>query len=59
MKGKSTKDLVKPEMNNALANLVPEVDMVKPGDACMAAHFTSRCGDLEDAKRLLLWGRSI
>jgi len=33
--------------------------MVKPGDACMAAHFTSRTGDLEDAKRLLLWGRSI
>lgn len=39
--------------------MVPEVGMIKPGDACMAAHFTSQCGDLEDAKRLLLWGRSI
>lgn len=59
MSGKSTSDLVKPEQHNALSKLVPDVDQVKPGDACMAAHFTSRCGDLEDAKRLLLWGRSI
>jgi len=57
--GTSTAGLKKPELKDALQSVVPEVSMIKPGDACMAAHFTSQCGDLEDAKRLLLWGRSI
>jgi len=57
--GTSTSALKKPEVNDALKSILPEVGMIKPGDACMAAHFTSQCGDLEDAKRLLLWGRSI
>jgi len=51
--------LKKPEFKDALTSLVPEVGMIKPGDACMAAHFTSQCGDLEDAKTLLLHGRCI
>lgn len=58
-KGGNLKELKKPELKDALKNIVPEVGMIKPGDACMAAHFTSQCGDLEDVKRLLLWGRSI
>lgn len=49
----------KPEFKDALTNLVPEIGLIKPGDACMAAHFTSQCGDLEDAKTLLLHGRCI
>eukprot|EP00341_Mesodinium_pulex_P008023 CAMPEP_0116898690 /NCGR_PEP_ID=MMETSP0467-20121206/7377_1 /TAXON_ID=283647 /ORGANISM="Mesodinium pulex, Strain SPMC105" /LENGTH=68 /DNA_ID=CAMNT_0004570999 /DNA_START=2990 /DNA_END=3193 /DNA_ORIENTATION=- len=53
--GNNLGELKKPEINDALKNMVPEVGMIKPGDACMAAHFTSQCGDLEDAKRLLLW----
>lgn len=46
----------KPDFGKLLSSTIGE-ELAKPGDACMASHFTSRTGDLRDVRRVIVQGR--